>query len=140
MLFRSIDLRTVNFATEYWDRVFAHFLAEHEAGRTPNPDVLCNREIKFKEFRAHAEALGADWLATGHYARLAHTVDGPHLLRALDSDKDQSYFLHAVSAEQFDRVTFPLGNLRKPAVRAAAAIASTRATWKRTMGATRSSP
>jgi tRNA-specific 2-thiouridylase len=117
----GIELRTVNFATEYWDRVFTHFLAEYEAGRTPNPDVLCNREIKFKEFREHAWRLGAEYIATGHYARL-DTVDGVRQLRrARDESKDQSYFLHALDQQALANVLFPLGELRKDAVRALAA-------------------
>ncbi len=113
----DIHLHTVNFAGQYWDRVFAHFLAEYQAGRTPNPDILCNREIKFKVFLAHADALGAHAIATGHYART--TLDDGHtrLRKGLDANKDQSYFLHAVGEAEFARTRFPLGALAKPQVR-----------------------
>src|SRR6186713_645604 len=87
----GIDLEAVNFAAEYRERVFAHFLREYEAGRTPNPDVLCNSEIKFRAFLDHALALGADQIATGHYARVRHGNDGVELLKASDGSKDQSY-------------------------------------------------
>jgi tRNA-specific 2-thiouridylase len=106
-----------NFASEYWDRVFEHFLAEYRAGRTPNPDVLCNREIKFKTFLEHARALGADKIATGHYAR-SDQRDGRHrLLRGLDGNKDQSYFLYALGQQQLASTLFPVGELPKPEVR-----------------------
>ena len=112
----GIELHTANFAGEYWDRVFEHFLQEYRAGRTPNPDILCNKEIKFRAFLDHALELGADGIATGHYARLEH---GQHtrLLRAADANKDQTYFLHAVGGERFARTLFPLGNIEKPRVR-----------------------
>lgn len=113
----GFPLRTVNFATEYWDRVFMHFLAEYEAGRTPNPDVLCNREIKFREFREHAERLGATRIATGHYARTDHDHGRIRLLRARDRSKDQTYFLHALDQTALDGVLFPLGELEKATVR-----------------------
>ena len=116
----GISLRTVNFATEYWDRVFMHFLHEYEAGRTPNPDVLCNREIKFKEFREHAERLGAEHIATGHYARARETAHGTQLLRAKDVNKDQTYFLHALDQKALKGVQFPLGEMEKSEVRALA--------------------
>lgn len=113
----GIKLHTANFAAEYWDNVFEHFLEEYKAGRTPNPDILCNREIKFKAFLDYALILGADLIATGHYAR-THTVDGrTQLLRGLDNNKDQSYFLHAVGHTQFSRTLFPVGELEKPEVR-----------------------
>jgi len=113
----GIPLHHVNFAREYRERVFAHFLDEYRRGRTPNPDVLCNREIKFGEFRRHAERLGGELLATGHYARTA-TIDGnPALLKAADAGKDQSYFLHAVAGEALATTIFPLGELQKPDVR-----------------------
>ena len=113
----GIAFHARNFAAEYWDRVFAHFLAEYQAGRTPNPDVLCNREIKFRTFLEHARSLGADRIATGHYAR-TDTVDGRHrLLRARDQDKDQTYFLHALGQEQLAATLFPIGELPKPEVR-----------------------
>ncbi len=113
----GIPLHTANFAAEYWDNVFEHFLAEYRAGRTPNPDILCNREIKFRAFLDYAKALGADAIATGHYARLAHTPEGTHLLRGLDTNKDQSYFLHAVSDAQLSQALFPVGEMEKPEVR-----------------------
>ncbi|HEX5047997.1 MAG TPA: tRNA 2-thiouridine(34) synthase MnmA [Gammaproteobacteria bacterium] len=117
----GVPLHRVSFAREYRDQVFAQFLDEHRAGRTPNPDVLCNREIKFGEMRRHAERLGADAIATGHYARLARSGDGtPRLSKAVDSSKDQSYFLHAVRPADFERVLFPLGELAKSEVRAIA--------------------
>jgi len=118
----GIHLHTANFAAEYWDNVFEHFLAEYKAGRTPNPDILCNREIKFKAFLDYALSLGADFIATGHYARLRVRTDGQsELLKGLDVNKDQSYFLHAVAGEQLAKSLFPLGELEKPAVRALAA-------------------
>jgi tRNA-uridine 2-sulfurtransferase len=113
----GIPLRTVNFATEYWDRVFATFLAEHEAGRTPNPDILCNREIKFKEFVDHAHSLGADTVATGHYVRRAQRDGYIALMRGADAGKDQSYFLHALGQDALAVARFPVGALRKPEVR-----------------------
>jgi tRNA-specific 2-thiouridylase len=109
-----------NFASEYWDGVFEHFLDEYRAGRTPNPDVLCNREIKFKTFLQEARALGAEKIATGHYARVVE-VDGLHqLLRATDGAKDQSYFLHALGQEALASTLFPLGSMQKSQVRALA--------------------
>ena len=118
----DIELHTANFSAEYWDRVFEYFLAEYRAGRTPNPDVLCNREIKFKVFAEYASALGADCIATGHYARTKSLSGGDKALcKALYPSKDQSYFLHAVSAEQLAPCLFPLGTMEKPAVRAIAA-------------------
>ncbi|MBU6200205.1 MAG: tRNA 2-thiouridine(34) synthase MnmA [Xanthomonadaceae bacterium] len=113
----GIAFHARNFAAEYWDRVFEHFLAEYRAGRTPNPDVLCNREIKFKTFLDEAHALGADRIATGHYAR-TDRVDGRHrLLRGVDENKDQSYFLYALGQEQLAATLFPVGDLPKPEVR-----------------------
>ena len=114
----GIELEAVNFAAEYRERVFASFLADYRAGRTPNPDVLCNSEIKFRAFLDHALTLGADCIATGHYARLRHTVDGNvELLKALDGGKDQTYFLHRLTQEQLSRVMFPVGELKKTEVR-----------------------
>ena len=114
----GIKLHTINFASEYWDNVFEHFLEEYKAGRTPNPDIMCNKEIKFKAFLEFAaEDLGADFIATGHYCR-RRDVDGKaQLLRGLDSNKDQSYFLYAVGGEQIAQTLFPVGELEKPEVR-----------------------
>ena len=116
----GIKLHTANFAAEYWDNVFEHFLAEYKAGRTPNPDILCNREIKFKAFLDYAISLGADMIATGHYVRRRDAEGRCELLKGLDPNKDQSYFLHAVSGEQLSRTLFPVGELEKPEVRAIA--------------------
>lgn len=114
----GIRLHAANFAAEYWDHVFEHFLAEYKAGRTPNPDILCNREIKFKAFLDYARVLGADCIATGHYARLGQDDKGrATLLRGLDDNKDQSYFLHAVGHRELALSLFPIGALRKPQVR-----------------------
>ncbi|WP_339842668.1 tRNA 2-thiouridine(34) synthase MnmA [uncultured Halopseudomonas sp.] len=113
----GIKLHTANFAAEYWDNVFEHFLEEYKAGRTPNPDILCNREIKFKAFLDYALMLGADLIATGHYVRRDELDGQTVLLRGLDNNKDQSYFLHAVGAEQIARTLFPVGELEKPEVR-----------------------
>ena len=113
----DIPLHHVNFSRQYRDRVFQYFLDEYAAGRTPNPDVLCNREIKFGVFREYAKRLGGELLATGHYARTG-VVDGePVLLKGADPQKDQSYFLHAVSAEALAETVFPLGALTKAEVR-----------------------
>ena len=117
----SLPLHTVHFVETYRERVFEHFLAELRAGRTPNPDVLCNREIKFGACFAHARRLGADLFATGHYARVGRDSDGhPTLLRAVDGAKDQSYFLHMVAASSLAHTLFPIGELQKTAVRAMA--------------------
>ena len=116
----GIRLHRVNFATEYWDRVFEHFLAEYRALRTPNPDVLCNKEVKFKAFLDHALTLGADAIATGHYARVEHAGDGARLRLAVDGNKDQTYFLHQLSQAQLARALFPLADLTKAEVRARA--------------------
>ena len=113
----GIEVEIVNFAKEYKDRVFEDFLREYSAGRTPNPDVLCNAEIKFKAFLDHAMRLGASAIATGHYARVQHGVSGYELLKATDLTKDQSYFLHRLNQQQLRRVLFPLGNLPKTKVR-----------------------
>jgi len=117
----GIKLHTINFATEYWDNVFEYFLAEYKAGRTPNPDIMCNKEIKFKAFLEFAcEDLDADYIATGHYVQ-RELVDGQwSMLRGLDSNKDQSYFLYTLSDIQVGRTLFPVGNIEKPAVRAIA--------------------
>ncbi len=114
----GIELLTVNFSAEYWDRVFAHFLSEYRAGRTPNPDVLCNREIKFKAFLDHALDLGADYIATGHYAGIRRLPDGRcELVRATDENKDQTYFLYMLGQHALQHALFPLHDLPKPAVR-----------------------
>lgn len=113
----GIKLNQANFAAEYWDNVFEHFLKEYREGRTPNPDVLCNREIKFKVFAEYARVLGADHIATGHYARLAQVGGETRLLKGLDPDKDQSYFLQSVSQAQFEGVMFPIGEMQKSEVR-----------------------
>lgn len=121
----GMKLHTANFASEYWDNVFEHFLDEYKAGRTPNPDILCNKEIKFKAFLDYAIHLGADYIATGHYVRnRVDTHDNGAqtavLLKGLDANKDQSYFLHAVGGEQIAKTLFPVGELEKPEVRAIA--------------------
>ncbi|MCQ3830336.1 tRNA 2-thiouridine(34) synthase MnmA [Microbulbifer elongatus] len=113
----GIKLHTANFAAEYWDNVFEYFLAEYKAGRTPNPDILCNREIKFKVFLEYAEMLGADAIATGHYTRRLDRDGHTYLAKGLDPNKDQSYFLHAVGEAEFAKSLFPLGELEKPEVR-----------------------
>ena len=118
----GVDIEAVNFASEYKDRVFAEFLREYQAGRTPNPDVLCNAEIKFKAFLDHALLLGADMIATGHYARVREVTSGPNagqvqLLKAVDTSKDQSYFLHRLNQAQLAKTLFPLGEIRKTEVR-----------------------
>ena len=113
----GIPLHHVNFAREYRERVFEHFLSEYRAGRTPNPDVLCNREIKFGAFHHYAKRLGGDLVATGHYARTRRVDGESQLLKAVDNDKDQSYFLHAVTAAALSGTLFPLGELRKAEVR-----------------------
>ena len=116
----GVELEAVNFAAEYRERVFAHFLREYEAGRTPNPDVLCNSEIKFRAFLDHARTLGADRIATGHYARLVREGDRVLLAKAQDATKDQSYFLHRLTQEQLAPALFPLGDIAKRDVRAIA--------------------
>jgi tRNA-specific 2-thiouridylase len=113
----GIALHRVSFAAQYRERVFELFLREYAAGRTPNPDVLCNREIKFGVCLDYMQRLGASWIATGHYARLRHTSEGTQLLKAADAAKDQSYFLHSVAASALSRTLFPLGELRKTEVR-----------------------
>ncbi len=119
----DIELEAVNFSAEYKDRVFAEFLREYQAGRTPNPDVLCNAEIKFKAFLDHAIDLGATRIATGHYARVVQKGALHELHRGADASKDQSYFLHRLNQAQLSRVLFPLGDLKKTEVRAIAAEA-----------------
>ncbi len=116
----GIEFHAVNFAAEYWERVFQAFLEEYGALRTPNPDVLCNREIKFRAFLDHALSLGADWIATGHYARVTRDAAGSHLRLCADPDKDQTYFLHLLDQDQLARSLFPLADLTKREVRAIA--------------------
>ncbi len=122
----GIHLHTANFAAEYWDRVFEHFIDEYSAGRTPNPDILCNKEVKFRAFLDYALTLGADYIATGHYARRSdpmavQSTQRAALLKGKDQNKDQSYFLHAVNGEQLARTLFPLGEMEKSEVRRIAA-------------------
>ncbi len=117
----GIKLHTANFSAEYWDNVFEHFIAEYKAGRTPNPDILCNREIKFRAFLDYAKELGADFIATGHYVRKAVIHGQTMLLKGLDANKDQSYFLSAVSEECLQQSLFPVGDLEKSQVRDLAA-------------------
>jgi tRNA-uridine 2-sulfurtransferase len=119
----GIEIEHVNFAADYKDRVFAEFLREYEAGRTPNPDVLCNAEIKFKAFLDHAMRLGAAKIATGHYARVREHGVSFHLLKGLDPLKDQSYFLHRLTQAQLSKTLFPVGELPKTEVRRIAAEA-----------------
>jgi tRNA-specific 2-thiouridylase len=116
----QIRLHTVNFSSEYWDNVFEHFLHEYRTGRTPNPDIMCNREIKFKAFLDHARMLGAERIATGHYVRTRERDGVVELLRGLDNNKDQSYFLYALNQHQLGHALFPVGELDKPEVRAIA--------------------
>lgn len=116
----NIPYYSVNFAKEYMDRVFSYFLDEYRAGRTPNPDVLCNREIKFGPFLEYAKKLGADYIATGHYCDIEHTDKAHYLLKAVDQNKDQTYFLNQLSQKQLECVLFPLGKMEKPEVRAIA--------------------
>ncbi|MGB1256124.1 MAG: tRNA 2-thiouridine(34) synthase MnmA [Thiolinea sp.] len=115
----GIKLHTMNFATEYWDRVFTYFLAEYKAGRTPNPDIMCNKEIKFKAFLDFALESGADYIATGHYARLGNTGASGNLalLKGVDANKDQTYFLYTLQQHQLQRSLFPVGHLPKEEVR-----------------------
>lgn len=114
----DIPYYSVNFEKEYWDKVFTYFLEEYKKGRTPNPDVMCNKEIKFKAFLDYAIDLGAEYVATGHYARVNRDEEGvTHLLRGVDSNKDQTYFLNQLSQDQLSKVMFPLGELEKTEVR-----------------------
>ncbi len=117
----GIPLHSVNFSTEYWDRVFEYFLAEYRAGRTPNPDVMCNKEIKFRAFLDYALQLGASAIATGHYARIDRQQGKYRLKKGLDQSKDQSYFLYTLGQQQLANSLFPVGELEKTAVRAIAA-------------------
>ena len=117
----GIPYYSVNFEKEYWDRVFEYFLAEYRLGRTPNPDVMCNKEIKFKAFLDYAMQLGADYVATGHYAQVETDENGVmHMLRGIDNNKDQTYFLSQLSQAQLAKTMFPLGGMEKSEVRAIA--------------------
>ena len=116
----GIKLHGANFAAEYWDNVFEHFLDEYRAGRTPNPDILCNREIKFKAFLDYAVMLGTDYIATGHYTRRGEDNGKATLMKGLDNNKDQSYFLHAVGHNELEKTLFPVGEIAKPEVRSLA--------------------
>jgi tRNA-uridine 2-sulfurtransferase len=113
----GIPYYAVNFEKQYWDKVFTYFLEEYKAGRTPNPDVMCNKEIKFKAFLEHAVKLGADYLATGHYAQVEYRDGEYKMLRGRDENKDQTYFLNQLNQEQLSKVMFPIGNLEKSRVR-----------------------
>ena len=114
----GITLHTINFAAEYWDNVFEYFLAEYKAGRTPNPDIMCNKEIKFKAFLEFAaEELNADYIATGHYVQRSNDTSNWQMLRGLDNNKDQSYFLYTLGEEHVAQTLFPIGHLEKPKVR-----------------------
>lgn len=113
----GIRLHTVNFSADYWDRVFNYFLEEYKAGRTPNPDILCNKEIKFKAFLEHALELGADYIATGHFVRCRRENNEFQLLKGRDQNKDQSYFLYTLNQHQLSHALFPVGELDKPTIR-----------------------
>ncbi len=116
----DIPFHSINFASEYWDFVFEYFLAEYKAGRTPNPDILCNKEIKFKAFLNYAQTLGAEKIATGHYAGCMEQDGIFHLMKAADQNKDQTYFLYTLQQSQLSKAIFPLAHLTKPEVRAIA--------------------
>ncbi len=113
----NIPFKTINFSAEYWDRVFEYFLDEYRDGRTPNPDIMCNKEIKFKAFLDYALVLGAEYIATGHYVRVQHKDNQSLMLRGVDGNKDQSYFLYTLDQSQLARSLFPIGELEKPDVR-----------------------
>ncbi|MFC4892796.1 tRNA 2-thiouridine(34) synthase MnmA [Pseudofrancisella aestuarii] len=114
----GIPFKKINFAAEYWDNVFEHFLTEYKAGRTPNPDILCNKEIKFKAFLSYVKLLGGDYIATGHYARCQKAEDGTYqLVKGLDDNKDQTYFLYTLGQEQLSQTLFPIGEICKDKVR-----------------------
>lgn len=120
----GIPYYAVNFEKQYWDKVFTYFLDEYKAGRTPNPDVMCNKEIKFKAFLEHAMSLGADYLATGHYAQVVREDGQVKMLRGKDDNKDQTYFLNQLTEEQLSKVMFPIGGMEKSKVRELAAKAN----------------
>ncbi len=113
----NIPFKTINFSAEYWDNVFEYFLQEYRSGRTPNPDIMCNKEIKFKAFLDYATHLGAEYIATGHYVRAERTQDTSLMLRGIDANKDQSYFLYTLNQQQLSRSLFPIGELEKSEVR-----------------------
>ncbi|MBW8348210.1 tRNA 2-thiouridine(34) synthase MnmA [Bacillus sp. IITD106] len=113
----GVPYYAVNFEKQYWDKVFTYFLDEYKAGRTPNPDVMCNKEIKFKAFLEHAMKLGADYLATGHYAQVVHRDGEVKMLRGVDENKDQTYFLNQLGQQQLKKVMFPIGSIDKKRVR-----------------------
>ncbi len=113
----GIKLHTVNFATEYWENVFEYFLDEYRSGRTPNPDIMCNKEIKFKAFLDYALELGADFIATGHYARIDRSLSEIKMLKGIDVNKDQTYFLYTLQQQQLAKTLFPVGELEKSKVR-----------------------
>ena len=113
----GIKLHTVNFSGEYWDRVFEYFLEEYRSGRTPNPDIMCNKEIKFKAFLDYAIDLGADFIATGHYAQIDRSGDQLKMLKGVDNNKDQTYFLYTLQQHQLEKSLFPIGELEKSVVR-----------------------
>ena len=116
----GVKLHRVDFIKEYWDMVFKYFLDEYQAGRTPNPDIMCNKEIKFKAFLKHAQDLGADYIAMGHYARVIHDGSKHYMLRGVDDNKDQTYFLSQISSSQLAKALFPIGDMLKKDVRALA--------------------
>ena len=120
----EIPYYAVNFEKQYWDKVFTYFLEEYKAGRTPNPDVMCNKEIKFKAFLEHAMNLGADYLATGHYAQVVRENGKVRMLRGKDENKDQTYFLNQLTEAQLEKVMFPIGGMEKSKVRELAAKAN----------------
>ncbi len=120
----GVKLNRIDFIEEYWDTVFSYFLNEYKNGRTPNPDIMCNKYIKFNAFLKHASTLGADYIAMGHYARVRHDSDKSYLLRGVDSNKDQTYFLCQISQAQLRKSLFPIGHLTKPEVRKIAAEAN----------------
>lgn len=132
----GIPYYSVNFEKEYWDRVFEYFLAEYRLGRTPNPDVMCNKEIKFKAFLDYAMQLGADYVATYHYAQVETDENGVvHMLRGIDNNKDQTYFLSQLSQAQLAKTMFPLGGMEKSEVRAIAERAGLATAKKKTQRA-----
>ena len=120
----GVKLNRIDFIEEYWDTVFSYFLNEYKNGRTPNRDIMCNKDIKFNAFLKHASTLGADYIAMGHYARVRHDSDKSYLLRGVDSNKDQTYFLCQISQAQLRKSLFPIGHLTKPEVRKIAAEAN----------------